>query len=40
MSPSQGRAIDVDIYSIKGGEAPLDGMADKNNELNQIFLRC
>src|SRR5215469_6897547 len=32
------QGYDVDIYSIKGGEAPLDGMADKNNELNQIFL--
>src|SRR5215471_6936518 len=32
------QGYDVDIYSIKGGEAPLDGMVDKNNELNQIFL--
>src|SRR5262244_1957628 len=32
------QGYDIDIYSIKGGEAPLDGMADKNNELNQIFL--
>jgi putative intracellular protease/amidase len=32
------QGYDVDIYSIQGGEAPLDGMADKNNELNQIFL--
>lgn len=29
---------EVDIYSIKGGEAPLDGWADKNNERNQIFI--
>ena len=29
---------DVDIFSIKGGEAPLDGMNDKNNELCQVFL--
>ena len=29
---------DIDIFSVKGGEAPLDGWADKNNELNQIFL--
>lgn len=28
----------VDIFSIKGGEVPLDGMADYENELNQIFL--
>ena len=32
------KGYDVDMYSIKGGEAPLDGWADKNNELNQIFL--
>jgi len=32
------QGYDVDIYSIKGGEAPLDGMTEKNNELNQIEL--
>ncbi|MBS1665391.1 MAG: type 1 glutamine amidotransferase domain-containing protein [Bacteroidetes bacterium] len=32
------RGYHIDIFSIKGGEAPLDGWADKNNELNQIFL--
>lgn len=29
---------DIDVFSIKGGEAPLDGWNDKNNELVQIFL--
>lgn len=32
------RGYDVDIFSVNGGEAPLDGWADKNTDLNQIFL--
>ena len=32
------RGYDIDMFSVKGGEAPLDGWADKDNELCQIFL--
>ena len=32
------QGYDVDIYSINGGAAPLDGMEAYETELNQIFL--
>ena len=32
------QGYDVDIYSINGGEAPLDGMEAYETELNQTFL--
>jgi putative intracellular protease/amidase len=32
------QGYDVDIVSIQGGEAPLDGMADKDEPLNVAFL--
>ena len=32
------QGYDVDIASVKGGEAPLDGMNEKEDTLNAAFL--
>jgi putative intracellular protease/amidase len=32
------QGYDVDIVSVNGGEAPLDGMFEKDEELNNAFL--